>query len=316
MLVRIAIGYRSSRDLMRQTPGGRGEWDGIRFTLDPISECDYLVVLSYPREPFDVRVPPSNVWLVAQEPPVSYHRPLHRPGKVFSRVFTSDPALGSGRYVQSQPALPWHVDRTLDQLRSADQPEKTQDLSWITSSLAKLPGHRSRMDFLERLQSKVEFDLYGRGFKPIEDKWDALAPYRYSIAVENHSNPWYWTEKLSDCFLSWTVPIYFGCTRIDDYFPAEAMVRFDPSDHEAVEKIEAVIANDDWEGRLDALAEARRRTLDRFQIFPFLAAQIRADCARGGGASPEAVHVSARHTVRDSLAVRMQALRARGDRNR
>ena len=31
----------------------------------------------------------------------------------------------------------------------------------------------------------MPFDLFGRGFHPIADKWDGIAPYRYSIAFEN-----------------------------------------------------------------------------------------------------------------------------------
>lgn len=308
MLIRIVKNW-SAPALMRQTPGGRGEWEGIRFTLDPVPECDYLVALNFPPEPFEVRVPPSNVWLIAQEPPISFDRPIHRAGKVFSRVFTSDSSLRGQRYQHSQPALPWHVDRTLDQLRSVDPPEKPQALSWITSRLTQLPGHRMRMQFLERLQGELDFDLYGRGFHPIEDKWDALGPYRYSIAVENHTNPWYWTEKLFDCFLSWTLPIYSGCPRIEDYFPAEAIVRIDASDPAAITTIRHILESDPWEQRLDAIAEARRRVLEEYQLFPFLARQIRAHRSReGSSAGPEQVHVSNRHTLRDSAVVRTQAL--------
>jgi hypothetical protein len=310
MLVRIVKNW-SAPDLMRQTPGGRGEWEGIRFTLDAVPECDYVVALNYPPAQFEVRVPPSNVWAIAQEPPDAYHRPIHRPGKVFTRVFTSDSSVRGARYEPSHPALPWHVDKTLDQLRSIDPPEKTGALSWITSALGKLPGHRARLSFLQRLQGEVEFDLYGRGFNPIEDKWEGLAPYRYSIAVENHINPWYWSEKLFDCFLSWTLPIYSGCPRIEEYFPAEAMIRIDLSDPLAIDRIKDVLAADPWPERVDAIDEARRRLLERYQLFPFLARQIRAHSSRlGADEAPQSVLVSNRHTIRDATVVRAQALRS------
>jgi hypothetical protein len=46
------------------------------------------------------------------------------------------------------------------------------------------------MKFLRKIQkNNLEFDLYGRGFCSIEDKWDGLAPYRYSLAIENFSGP-------------------------------------------------------------------------------------------------------------------------------
>src|SRR5687768_17715451 len=51
--------------------------------------------------------------------------------------------------------------------------------------------------------------------------------YRYSLAIENFSGPYYWTEKVIDCYLSWTMPLYFGCTNLADYFPAESFVQID-----------------------------------------------------------------------------------------
>jgi hypothetical protein len=33
-------------DLLRQTPGGQGVWDGIQFTTDEILDCDALVMLN------------------------------------------------------------------------------------------------------------------------------------------------------------------------------------------------------------------------------------------------------------------------------
>ncbi len=35
------------------------------------------------------------------------------------------------------------------------------------------------------MRDQIAFDLYGRGFRHIDDKWEGIAPYRYSIAFEN-----------------------------------------------------------------------------------------------------------------------------------
>ena len=130
------------------------------------------------------------------------------------------------------------------------------------------------MSFLQNLQGRLEFDLYGRGFQYIEDKWDALAAYRYSLAIENFRNPYYWSEKLVDCFLSWTMPIYYGCTRIAEFFPREAMVCIDIHDPQAPDKIQEAISGDLWHRNLDAIAEARRLALEKYQLFPFVTEQI------------------------------------------
>jgi hypothetical protein len=161
--------------------------------------------------------------------------------------------------------------RSYDELKNSIPPEKPKPLSWITSNITGRSGHRKRMAFLETLHSQLDFDLWGRGFTPIKDKWDGLAPYRYALAVENYSGPYYWTEKLADCLLSWALPIYYGCTNITDYFPPEALVRIDIyKPDEAVEIIRETIHSDLWLMQRDAIAYARELILDQYQLFPFV----------------------------------------------
>ena len=33
-------------NLLRQTPGRKGIWDGIQFTLNPAEKCDYAIILN------------------------------------------------------------------------------------------------------------------------------------------------------------------------------------------------------------------------------------------------------------------------------
>jgi len=279
MLVRIIKNWRSP-DLRRQTPGLSMSWDGISFTEDPVDECDHVVILNRAPKPVRVHCSPDRIWAIMQEPPPD---PMHRGLACYARVFTADVNLWKRRYVHSQLALPWHVNRTYDELRHMPVPEKPHSLSWVTSSKHHRPGHKPRLAFLDRLRGAVEFDLFGRGFRPIEDKWDGLAPYRYSLAVENFSGPYYWTEKLADCFLAWTMPIYFGCTNLADYFPPESYVAIDIRDPDAPERVRETTASDLWLRNRDAIAESRERVLERYQLFPFLAREIESFLAKEGG---------------------------------
>ena len=280
LLVRIVKDW-DYPDLLRQTPGGKGIWDGIRFTLEPAAECDFLVMLNN-RMTTDTRAvcPPKNVWALMQEP---YQKGLTdwmvEKHERFHKVLTHFPPENTDKYVVSHPAIPWHVNRNFDELAAMKLPEKPKALSWVVGDARDLPGHIKRWAFLEsiRRQDTLPVDLYGRAVKYIEDKFDGLAPYRYSLAVENTSSPDYWTEKVADCFLTWTVPIYAGCPNLDTYFPEDAFIRIDMErPGESIEKIRAVIREDNWERRLPALGEARRRVLYRYQIFPHLAGLIRA----------------------------------------
>jgi hypothetical protein len=276
-LVRIVKSW-SKPDLLRQTPGGEGTWSDVRFTLDPVERCDYVVVLNHTPQAITVEVPREHIWCFVQEPPIPAYRWIQKGFSRYQRVFTQEPRLSQTNIIQSHGSLPWHLDRTYDQLIAAQCPPKTHDLSWITSNMAQYEGHRRRLHFLSRLQAAhVPFDLFGRGFQPLPDKWDGIAPYRYTIAVENHSGPHYWTEKIADCFLAWTMPIYFGATNITDYFPAESFVWLDIEDPAAPRRVAEIIRSDLAERNRDAIAEARRRVLEEHNFFPRLTRLIAKD---------------------------------------
>jgi 2-polyprenyl-3-methyl-5-hydroxy-6-metoxy-1,4-benzoquinol methylase len=276
--VRIVRNY-TDPDLMRQTPGGRGIWAGVEFTEEPIDDCDYLVVLNAPAGREGLSPCSGPIWQIAQEPPVEpfhvYHAGRSAAGVTYERVYTQDETKEGGQFRLAPGALPWHVHRDYDSLVRLPPPAKTKTLSWVTSNKTWLPGHQERMQFLETIRGKVPFDLFGRGFQPLGDKWDGLAPYRFSLAIENFAGNYYWSEKIVDCFLAWTVPIYFGCPRITDYFPPEALVSIDIQDPvTAVEQIRDVLEGNEYEARLEALAYARELVLHKYQLFPFLVEQI------------------------------------------
>ncbi len=273
-LVRI-IAHDTPLPLLWQTPNRSGIWDDITFTLNPVDTCDYVIVLNRADKSHAVQCPPEHVWSIIQEPPTAHRKAWHRNPSYSFRTFTTDETRIDPRYVQDQPALDCHVKRDYDFLRACPPPEKTRTISCVTSTTRLLKGHRERLQFLNRNHDKLGIEMWGRGIQPIEDKWDGLAPYRYSVAIENFSNSLYWTEKISDCFLAWTMPIYYGCTRITDYFPPESLVHIDIHDPHAVEHIQEAIAGDRWKKNLEAIAHARDLVLNRYQIFPFVTAYIR-----------------------------------------
>jgi hypothetical protein len=96
--------------------------------------------------------------------------------------------------------------------------EKSKNISIIASSKRDTVGHRLRHDIVDQIRDKIDIDLYGGGYYPVEEKSEALLDYRFSIIVENDSSPIYFTEKLIDCLVCGTVPIYWGASKIGNYF--------------------------------------------------------------------------------------------------
>ena len=143
-----------------------------------------------------------------------------------------------------------------------------------------MTGHRRRQEFVGLIEhSVVGVDVFGEGrTRILRDKWEGLGPYRYSVAIENTSKPDYWTEKISDCFLSFTVPIYFGATNIGDYFPEESFIWLPLDDPpRALDTLRAAVKDDSWTSRLAALKQARRLVLDDYSLFGQLSRRIRSE---------------------------------------
>ena len=102
---------------------------------------------------------------------------------------------------------------------------KTRMVSHIASDKRFLPGHRRRHEIAAWVQAKgLEVDLIGRGYRPFNNKSDGLAPYRFSLIIENSIEPSYFTEKLIDAILCETVPIYLGCPNIDEFLDPRGMI--------------------------------------------------------------------------------------------
>jgi hypothetical protein len=138
-----------------------------------------------------------------------------------------------------------------------------------------------RLGFVDFLKNKkFDFDLFGRGINPIDDKFDALYPYKYSIGMENGSYKHYWGDKIADCFLSWTMPIYWGCPNIKDYFPEDSYILIDPAKPEkSLDIIKEAVSENKWEKNLDAIKCSRDLILNKYQFFPFISNEIKKNLA-------------------------------------
>jgi len=286
-VVRIVKNWDGS-EILKQTPGGSGVCSGIKFIFEPVEKCDYLIILNCPTEDINVECPKNNVWSIKMEPDVGCFDFYKKYYKYCSKVFIQNinflQKFFNNKYILSHGALGWRVQKSYDELIQFKyyNSDKNKKISCVLSNKAIFPGHKKRLKFIEQLRSKVRFDHFGNGFNVVGDKWNALYKYKYSIAIENSSANYYWTEKISDCFLSWTIPIYSGCKNIFNYFPKEAFFYFDINDEYAVNKIEDFLDSDDYRDRLPHLEEARNLVLKKYNLFNFIAKNIHADTATKG----------------------------------
>lgn len=244
----------------------------IRFEVEP-EQCDIAIVLNQLHQTQRLSHRKGFLWKLVGEPYVpnlTDYAVSH--DEQFDRIYCPGIGATDSRVVSSPPILPWLVKRDFDELLQSNVPPKEAPISAVASTKGFYPGHKTRLEVIDTLTNAgVEFDLFGRGReREVDDKWDALAPYYFSIAIENSSQPDYFTEKIIDCFLTYTVPVYFGAPNISEYFPKDSYVSLPIDDAgamiRALENL-SMNAESEWKRRLPALQVARDRALRKYSPF-------------------------------------------------
>ena len=102
---------------------------------------------------------------------------------------------------------------------------KTEAVSLVASGKRKLEGHKLRHAVVRACETAhADVAIMGRGYEPFERKSDGLARFRYSVVIENSRERNYFTEKLIDAIVCDTIPIYWGCPNIGDFFDPRGMI--------------------------------------------------------------------------------------------
>lgn len=274
--------------IIRQTPGRRGIWGNCQFITDSqVHDCDFWVIYNGVMHHETAYCPPQNTILITGEPPsILDYPPAY--AMQFSRVVTCHANIPHPRLILNQTGLCWHVGRVLininnresrvnldyDDFKRMHSFHKPKLMSVITSSKDFTEGHHKRLNLVRRLKEYfgADIDVFGRGIREVDDKWDAVSPYKYHIALENSSYPHYWTEKLADAYLAGAYPIYYGCPNLEDYFPNGSYTRINVDDVEGtIRTIENCIREQRYEASQDKIMEARNLVLDKYNIFALIA---------------------------------------------
>ena len=279
------------------------DWEGrIRFTCDP-AEADYDWLCVYDEIPgrwpelrhgaMPLRCPPGQTILATQEP-VSVKSYNEAYTGQFAYLLTNRPREAERHpgYVRGEGYMVWYTGRSFAEEAARRMPspeEKTKGVSAVCS--AKKMRHTNHIDRFRMVGAIVEsvpgVDWFGKGVRPLRRKFEALDPYKYSIAGENHVAPGHWTEKLADPIVCGCLAFYAGDPSVSRTLPEGSFVPIPVDDPAAAVKIvrEAVEAGE-WERRRGAIAEARRLLLEKYNLFAQLAVVVEGRCARREGVPP------------------------------
>lgn len=214
---------------------------------------------------------------------------LYGPGYFaqYGHILTKQPryAVKHEGHIFETPPLRWYYGRPLDfednnyldldHYCSTPPLPKTQNLSTVCSNKQMaVTLHQQRYNCVMGLKNILgsDFDVFGRGIRPITDKAEAMDSFRYHIAIENHLEPGHWTEKIADCFLAYCVPFYFGPPDIANFFPENSIIPIDIFDIEgAANIIREEIKPGSYEARLPAIIKAREMVLTEYNLMSKIA---------------------------------------------
>jgi len=82
----------------------------------------------------------------------------------------------------------------------------------------------------------------------------------YHICIENYSIHNYFSEKIIDPMLTETIPIYWGCTNITDYFNKDGLILVKDTD-DMIEKIN-LLTEEYYYSKIDAVKENKQKAIE------------------------------------------------------
>lgn len=157
-------------------------------------------------------------------------------------------------------------------------PIKTKTISSIVTNLNSDTyveegcSYKPRYDLTKFLIEKAPFiDFYGGwGLKDSPLKKDTVENYMFTLGIENQFTDNWITEKFYDSILYNSIPIYYGCTNIKEYYPENGYILIeDPFDRErTLKQIQEIQKNavDIYSELLPGLLEIKKRYFDQYNL--------------------------------------------------
>ena len=242
----------------------------IELTVHDISDRPpnrdlYLICDEYTGTNFPYFFPKKNrVALLKESPKHFVNLDIEMLARRFNHVVTHKKSFLQQykNFVRVEYSANW-VDRDPSYCaeRNIEPYKKTKNVSFVGNvSRSHTEGYRYRKDVYEYLSARMDVDCFGKGIFPIEQKTSALLDYRFSIAMENEREDYYFSEKLIDCFLTDTVPIYYGCPSISEIFCAEGILSF-----QTIEELQIILdslSEELYQSKLKAISENKRLAMN------------------------------------------------------
>lgn len=245
--------------------------DYVFVTDAGLRAYDWLVVYDEFGSVEQLACPRARTILATWEPTSikSYSRAYTRQ---FGHLLTNRPSEAENHphYHLGRGYFYWFNDRDYAETAETAIPPKTRILSAVCSSKRmKRTKHFARHELVKALSEAMpELDWYGHGVKSFARKHEVMDPYKYHVAIENHIGVHHWTEKVADSILSECLTFYAGDPDLGNVLPPDSFIPIPIDDpDEAVRIVKAAVASGEYERRLEAIQEAKRLILTKYNFW-------------------------------------------------
>ena len=261
-------------------PNRSGQWNYLKG-VPTVDDADVVFMF----DGVDVRDAPlleklktKKLFAVRTEPPCVSKQPIRIPNILMDRVTTVDYTKQPIWYF----AKWWEMSKAYSHEDFLDMPygKKVGKMSCLLSNKNFTPGHQKRLKFVNRLAdiSPNLLTLYGRnnisinnGALSHEDKYLAYKGSEYNLCFENCSIPNYFSDKMFDAILMWSMPIYFGATNISEYLPPDSFHSLSKNlDEGDIEKVKNICKYPPSKKNIKALEESRHLILEKYSLWASL----------------------------------------------
>lgn len=168
-------------------------------------------------------------------------------GHRFHRIYTCNAEILKAFPDTAVKILGNYTRMSAEEIASVDISKKEFKISFWTSSKHGWPlayGHKLRI-ILHTNQDKFPENCiffrseipYNGFFVPnvnisnpvlnYDNKVNVLKDFQYSVTIENSRQENYFTEKLIDCLVMKTIPIYWGCPNVSEFFDTTGWILFE-----------------------------------------------------------------------------------------
>lgn len=244
------------------TPNQSGKWGSLERVYD-IAEADCVVILEDSKGDFDVLNSLSR-----NQEVIAFPLDLKIRKNYLRYNFTHRYTWGSsnGRVLCSLPS------KTYDELRTFQLPFKSKGVSCILDESAS----KEAIAWIKDFASLWDIDVYGEDYHiggcstycgPSEG-CSAFEDYHYSIIFEEVQKEDYFTEKLTNCLLSWCFPCYWGCPNLTETFDSPVSIKVNlPGNEEERRAIGFLTKSSLSAQEQDLLRKARHKLLTELNVW-------------------------------------------------